>query len=323
MRACRSGTRSGSRSASCRSRMAIGSRSGRGSKAAWLVRGTTLPLEHGPARRGPSGGPTAAPSRRPPTAAWGPRRLRSSCVRLWRPRRRAASGGCGTIPSGASGRVGGRRGVWSCRRGRLPPGRHGPGLSMCDLPSCGPLRPAPPDGTAQSRMAPRWASPGRPDSRGPRSAATRFGRQRSIRAKGLMPDRGRDGHPGAGQTARSNQDPDRRALAIRGAHGDHERAVNLAARAGAGRRPCPGARSSPRRARTDGALDPVVAGLVRIATLIALGADTPAYQREVNAALGAGASADQVIDVLSRVASIVGIDARDVRGPEARPGPGL
>ena len=58
--------------------------------------------------------------------------------------------------------------------------------------------------------------------------------------------------------------------------------------------------------RTDGALDPVVAGLVRIATLIALGADTPAYQREVNDAFGAGASADEVIDVLSRVASIVG-----------------
>ena len=40
--ACRSGTRSGSRSASCASRMAMGSRSGRGSKAAWLVRGTRL-----------------------------------------------------------------------------------------------------------------------------------------------------------------------------------------------------------------------------------------------------------------------------------------
>ena len=58
--------------------------------------------------------------------------------------------------------------------------------------------------------------------------------------------------------------------------------------------------------RTEGALDPVVTGLVRIATLIALGADTPAYQAEVNAALGAGASAAQVIDVLSRVAPIVG-----------------
>jgi len=58
--------------------------------------------------------------------------------------------------------------------------------------------------------------------------------------------------------------------------------------------------------RTDGALDPVVAGLVRIATLVALGADTPAYQREVNAAFGAGASADEVIGVLSCVASIVG-----------------
>jgi 4-carboxymuconolactone decarboxylase len=56
----------------------------------------------------------------------------------------------------------------------------------------------------------------------------------------------------------------------------------------------------------EGALYTVVAGLVRIAALIALGADTPAYQREVNAAFGVGASADEVIDVLSRVASIVG-----------------
>jgi len=58
--------------------------------------------------------------------------------------------------------------------------------------------------------------------------------------------------------------------------------------------------------RTAGALDSGVAGLVRIATLIALGADTPAYQREINVALGAGISTDQIIDVLSRVAPIVG-----------------
>jgi 4-carboxymuconolactone decarboxylase len=58
--------------------------------------------------------------------------------------------------------------------------------------------------------------------------------------------------------------------------------------------------------RTGGALDALTMGLVRIATLIALGADTPAYQREVNAALGGGASADEIIDVLARVAPIVG-----------------
>ena len=57
---------------------------------------------------------------------------------------------------------------------------------------------------------------------------------------------------------------------------------------------------------TEGALDPAVASLVRIASLIAAGADTPAYQREVNAALGAGASAGQIIEVLTRVAPIVG-----------------
>jgi len=57
---------------------------------------------------------------------------------------------------------------------------------------------------------------------------------------------------------------------------------------------------------TEGALDPVATGLVRIATLIALGADTPAYQREANAALAAGASAGQIIAVLASVAPIVG-----------------
>ena len=42
MRACRSGTSSVSRSACCRSRIAMGSRPARGSKAAWLVRGMRL-----------------------------------------------------------------------------------------------------------------------------------------------------------------------------------------------------------------------------------------------------------------------------------------
>ena len=51
------------------------------------------------------------------------------------------------------------------------------------------------------------------------------------------------------------------------------------------------------------------AGLIErfmFAALVALGADVPAYQREVNAALAAGASNDAVIATLRRVAPIVG-----------------
>jgi alkylhydroperoxidase/carboxymuconolactone decarboxylase family protein YurZ len=56
----------------------------------------------------------------------------------------------------------------------------------------------------------------------------------------------------------------------------------------------------------EGSLDPTVAALLRIASLIAAGADVLAYQREVNAAVGVGASSAQVIDVLSAVTPIIG-----------------
>ena len=46
--------------------------------------------------------------------------------------------------------------------------------------------------------------------------------------------------------------------------------------------------------------------LVRIAVLIAMDAGTPAYQREVNAALAAGATADDLMGVLCAVAGVVG-----------------
>jgi hypothetical protein len=46
--------------------------------------------------------------------------------------------------------------------------------------------------------------------------------------------------------------------------------------------------------------------LERIAALVALDGTMPAFQREVNAALAAGASVDDVIGVLRSVTSVVG-----------------
>lgn len=46
--------------------------------------------------------------------------------------------------------------------------------------------------------------------------------------------------------------------------------------------------------------------LERIAALVALDGTTPAFQREVNGALAAGASIDDVIGVLRSVTSVVG-----------------
>jgi 4-carboxymuconolactone decarboxylase len=53
-------------------------------------------------------------------------------------------------------------------------------------------------------------------------------------------------------------------------------------------------------------LDGRAAHLARIGALVAMDADIAAYQREVNDALAAGVSSDEVIDALVRVAPIVG-----------------
>ena len=61
----------------------------------------------------------------------------------------------------------------------------------------------------------------------------------------------------------------------------------------------------------DAALAPRVACVLRIAALIAMDADTPAYQREVNAALHAGASVVGTAMLMSaapRVALTLGYD---------------
>lgn len=53
-------------------------------------------------------------------------------------------------------------------------------------------------------------------------------------------------------------------------------------------------------------LDDRTAALVRLAALIAVDADTPAYQGEVSAAIAAGASPEQITDVLVVIARVTG-----------------
>jgi len=53
-------------------------------------------------------------------------------------------------------------------------------------------------------------------------------------------------------------------------------------------------------------LDDRTAALVRLAALIVIDADTPAYQGEVRSALAAGSTPDQITEVLVAVARIAG-----------------
>nr|WP_194720132.1 carboxymuconolactone decarboxylase family protein [Cellulosimicrobium arenosum] len=54
-------------------------------------------------------------------------------------------------------------------------------------------------------------------------------------------------------------------------------------------------------------LDPRTLALVRLAALVAVGGADPTYGAEVDAAVGAGASAAEVVDVLCAVVPIVGL----------------
>jgi alkylhydroperoxidase/carboxymuconolactone decarboxylase family protein YurZ len=60
-------------------------------------------------------------------------------------------------------------------------------------------------------------------------------------------------------------------------------------------------------------LDPKTEALVRLAALISSGASFASYRSSVEAALGAGGTADEVVGTLIAVAPIVGL-ARLVRG---------
>jgi 4-carboxymuconolactone decarboxylase len=54
-------------------------------------------------------------------------------------------------------------------------------------------------------------------------------------------------------------------------------------------------------------LPPRTLALVRLAALVAVGGAEPTYGAEVDAAVGAGASAAEIVDVLSAVVPIVGL----------------
>ena len=53
-------------------------------------------------------------------------------------------------------------------------------------------------------------------------------------------------------------------------------------------------------------LDPKTLALVRLAALVAVGGAAPTYGAEADAAVSAGASADEIVEVLLSVVSIVG-----------------
>jgi 4-carboxymuconolactone decarboxylase len=54
-------------------------------------------------------------------------------------------------------------------------------------------------------------------------------------------------------------------------------------------------------------LDPKTLALVRVAALVAIGAAVPSYGAEADAAVSAGASAAEIVDVLTAVVPIVGL----------------
>ena len=56
-----------------------------------------------------------------------------------------------------------------------------------------------------------------------------------------------------------------------------------------------------------GELDPKTLALVRLAALIAVGGAVPSYGALVDDAVGAGATAPEIVDVLEGIVSIVGL----------------
>jgi len=54
-------------------------------------------------------------------------------------------------------------------------------------------------------------------------------------------------------------------------------------------------------------LDPKTLALVRIGVLVAVGGAVPSYGAEVDAALSAGATVDEIVEVLIRVVPVIGL----------------
>lgn len=56
-----------------------------------------------------------------------------------------------------------------------------------------------------------------------------------------------------------------------------------------------------------GTLDPRTLALARLAALVAVGGAEPSFGEQVTTAISAGASADDIVDVLIGIASVVGL----------------
>ena len=69
-----------------------------------------------------------------------------------------------------------------------------------------------------------------------------------------------------------------------------------------------------------GELDPKTLALVRLAALVAVGGAVPSYGAQADAAVSAGATAAEIVDVLIGVLPVVGLPARRRGGPEAGAG---
>ena len=72
-----------------------------------------------------------------------------------------------------------------------------------------------------------------------------------------------------------------------------------------------------------GELDPKALALVRLAALIAAGGSVPFYGAQADAAVNAGATAAEIVDVLVGVTPIVGMPCACCGGAEARAGAGV
>lgn len=64
------------------------------------------------------------------------------------------------------------------------------------------------------------------------------------------------------------------------------------------------------------ALDPKTQALVRLAALVAVGAAEPSFGEHADAAVSAGASADELVDVLIAIGSVVGTPRVVAAAPE-------
>lgn len=63
-------------------------------------------------------------------------------------------------------------------------------------------------------------------------------------------------------------------------------------------------------------LDPKTSALVRLAALVAVGGTVPSYGAETDAAIGAGATAAEIVGVLVAVVALVGVPSVVAAAPQ-------